>query len=89
MTEDEINAVLSRLQFSDLEAEAPRSRLSDVSLSRPRIDEGLPVAFSPSRGNIAPMASGAMSVMPSATGRVSVPAFGGELATCRSVAHRP
>jgi hypothetical protein len=55
------------------------SRLSDAALSRPQIDEGIPVSFSPSRGNISPMASGAMSVMPSATGRASVPAFGGEL----------
>jgi hypothetical protein len=79
MTEDEINAVLSRLQFSEPEAEAPRSRLSEVSLSRPSIDESFPVTFSPSRGNIAPMASSMMSMMPSATGRVNVPAFGGEL----------
>ncbi|CAB4130607.1 Cell wall hydrolase, SleB [uncultured Caudovirales phage] len=79
MTEDEINAVLSKLQFNEPEAEAPRSRLSDVSLSRPRIDESFPVTLSPSRESIAPMASSMMSMVPSATGRASVPAFGGEL----------
>lgn len=55
------------------------SRLSEAALSRPQIDERLPVSFSAARQSLGPDTLGAMSVMPSATGRASVPAFGGEL----------
>ena len=78
MTEDEISTLLSKLQFGGQD-EAPRGRPSEASLSRPSIDESLPVSFSPARESLSPMASSMMSMTPSVSGRASVPAFGGEL----------